>query len=316
MRSRRALAPVWLLLGLAQGALPPGDLAAADLHVGPGRALAVPSAAARGARDGDRVLIDAGTYRGDVAVWTQNDLTLRGVGGTARLLAAGRAAEGKAIWVIRADRVVVEDIAFEGAAVPSRNGAGIRAEGGELLVRRCRFSGNEMGILTSNNPQGELTIEDSALVANTTRTEEHGRLGHNLYAGRIHRLTLRDSLVADARIGHLVKSRALHTIVSGNRLIDGAGASYLVDIPDGGSALIAGNRLEKSAAAPNRTAIAYAAESDRLGARGSLIVRGNTYAVAGLPGTFVTNHGRAEARLEDNALPLLVRALSGPGRVQ
>ena len=315
MRSRRTLVPVLVLLALAGPALGPGDVAAADLRVGPGRALEVPSAAARVARNGDRVLIDAGTYRGDVAVWTQNDLTLSAVGGQARLLAAGRAAEGKAIWVIRADRVVVEDIAFEGTAVPSRNGAGIRAEGGALLVRRCRFSGNEMGILTSNNPQGELTVEDSELVANSTRTEEHGRLGHNLYAGSIRSLILRNSLVADARVGHLVKSRAEQTIVSGNRLIDGAGASYLVDIADGGTALIAGNRMEKSAAAPNRTAIAYAPESDRLGERGSLIVRGNTYAVAGRPGTFVTNHGRAEARLEDNALPLMVRPLSGPGRV-
>ena len=79
------------------------------LRVGPGRALTSPSAAARIARDGATVLIDPGDYLGDVAVWTQDRLTLRGHGGRARLHAAGRAAEGKAIWVIRGNDVLIEE---------------------------------------------------------------------------------------------------------------------------------------------------------------------------------------------------------------
>jgi len=39
-------------------------------RVGPDRELRAPSAAAAVARDGDTVLIDAGTYVGDVATWT------------------------------------------------------------------------------------------------------------------------------------------------------------------------------------------------------------------------------------------------------
>lgn len=286
------------------------------LRVGPGRALASPSAAARIARDGAQVLIDAGDYVGDVAVWSQDRLTLRGHGGRARLHAAGRAAEGKAIWVIQGDDVVIEDIELEGTRVPHHNGAGIRAEGGRLTIRHCRFADNEMGILTNNNPAGELDIQDSELDHNTTETEIHGKLGHNLYVGRIRRLRLRDSLIRDAREGHLVKSRAAVSLIEGNRLIDRLGASYLIDLAEGGSARVVGNVLEKSRLAPNRTAISYAAEADRPGADPYFIVKDNRYRVAGHPGVFVRNHGSVPARLQGNRLPAGVAALDGPGQVQ
>ena len=43
-------------------------------RVGPDRSLTTPSAAAAVARDGDTVLIDAGSYAGDVATWTPGRL--------------------------------------------------------------------------------------------------------------------------------------------------------------------------------------------------------------------------------------------------
>jgi hypothetical protein len=49
------------------------------LKVGPGKTYKLPSQAAAAARDGDTVEIDAGVYDGDVAVWTANNLVLRGV---------------------------------------------------------------------------------------------------------------------------------------------------------------------------------------------------------------------------------------------
>ncbi|MFO1188345.1 MAG: hypothetical protein U1E97_01825 [Alphaproteobacteria bacterium] len=59
---------------------------AASVHrVGSGKAFRVPSDAARVARSGDTVEIDAGVYEGDVAVWPQSNLTLRGVGGMVEL---------------------------------------------------------------------------------------------------------------------------------------------------------------------------------------------------------------------------------------
>lgn len=317
-RMRRfVVALAWVLAGPALAGMATPQL----LEVGPGRPFAVPSAAARVARDGATVAIDAGDYVGDVAVWTQNRLTIRGVGGRARLQAGGRSAEGKAIWVIRGDGVLIEHVELSGTRVPSRNGAGIRHEGGRLTLRDCRLHHNEMGILSYNERRGELTVEDSEIDSNTAQTELHGRLGHNIYVGRIGRFTLRNSTVRDARIGHLVKSRAAVNLIEDNRLVDSLGASYLIDLADGGAARVIGNRMEKSAAAPNRTAIAYGAESaassaDPLASGGSLLVERNDYRVSGSPGTFVRNHSDTLARLAGNRLPAGTIPLQGPGQVQ
>ena len=117
--------------------------------------------AAKIAQDDDVVEILPGNYRGDVAVWLQKRLTIRGIGETPTLNADGKSAEGKAIWVFRDGEFVVENVAFEGARVADRNGAGIRFERGKLTVRRCRFTDNENGLLTANFVDSELVIEDS-----------------------------------------------------------------------------------------------------------------------------------------------------------
>src|SRR5437899_1894110 len=95
----------WLAIALA--AIACASAEAEPLRVGPGRELLRPSDAARAARDGDTVEIDAADYDGDVAVWTQSHLTLRGIGGRARLQANGASAEGKAIWVIKGEDTTV-----------------------------------------------------------------------------------------------------------------------------------------------------------------------------------------------------------------
>src|SRR5262245_27983068 len=91
---------------------------AAVLHVGPGKPLAVPSAAAKSAKDGDVIEIEAGTYEADVATWTQNNLMIRGVGGQVYLQANGANAAGKGIWVISGRDTTIENVAFSGARVP------------------------------------------------------------------------------------------------------------------------------------------------------------------------------------------------------
>lgn len=88
------------------------------LRVGPERELRSLAAASMQARNGDTIEVDAGEYRADVAVWTQEQLTIRAVGGRARMVAAGANAEGKAIWVMRSGSMLVENIDFSGARVP------------------------------------------------------------------------------------------------------------------------------------------------------------------------------------------------------
>lgn len=91
----------------------------ATLRVGPQRAVKTISASARIAKAGAIVEVDAGVYFADVAVWQQDNVTVRAIGGRVRLVAQGAAAEGKAIWVVRAKGMTVEGFDFEGAAVPS-----------------------------------------------------------------------------------------------------------------------------------------------------------------------------------------------------
>jgi hypothetical protein len=289
------------------------------LQVGPGFRYERPSQAAKVAPDGAIVEIHGGGYESDVAVWRQDDLTLRGVGARPHLRAGGRAAEGKAIWVIKGDRVTVENLELSGARVPSHNGAAIRAEGAGLTIRNCRLHHNEMGLLTNRNPRSLVVIEDSEIDHNTTDTERHGKLGHNLYIHRVRRFVLRDSHVHGARTGHQVKTRARTNEILNNRIRDGDGAgSYLLDIAEGGDAQVLGNRFQQSARAANRTAVSFAAEAgDKTSRRHSLRVAGNGFTNEGGAATFVRNHSSAPALLEGNLLPNRnVTPLRGPGRVE
>ena len=231
----------------------------ATLTVGVGQPITRIAEAARVARDGDVIEITAGDYRGDVAIWRQQRLTIRGVGGTPVLHAEGRIAEGKAIWVIRNGDITIENVAFEGARAGDLNGAGIRFEQGRLTVRRCRFTNNENGILTSNAAAAELAIEDSEF-AHAPR--DRGSLKHLLYVGRIARFTLTGSRFHDGFEGHLVKSRARENRVAYNLLDDGPGgqAAYELEFPDGGVAMVIGNVIGQSSTTTNPVVVSYGAE--------------------------------------------------------
>lgn len=240
-------------------AQPPGQVGNQRvLHVGPTKAIKTIADVARLARAGSTIEVDSGDYAADVTVWEHDDVTVRAVGGRVRLLAQGVAAEGKGIWVVRANGMRVEGFDFEGAAVPDRNGAGIRLEKGSLLVRNCSFMRNEMGLLTSNDPATVLEVESSEFAYNQ-RPDGHN---HNLYVGQIARLSVTGSYFHHARIGHLLKSRAALNQIYYNRLTDEAGgtASYELEFPNGGVAYVVGNLIGQSAMTDNPILISFGAE--------------------------------------------------------
>lgn len=230
----------------------------ATLRVGPQRAVKTISASARIAKAGAIVEVDAGVYFADVAVWQQDNVTVRAIGGRVRLVAQGAAAEGKAIWVVRAKGMTVEGFDFEGAAVASRNGAGIRLERGSLLVRDCTFMRNEMGLLTGNDASTALEIENSEFAYNQ-RPDGHN---HNLYVGQIAKLTVKNSYFHHARTGHLLKSRAAENYIFNNRLTDEVGgtASYELEFPNGGIAQVTGNLIAQNTTTENIHLISFGAE--------------------------------------------------------
>jgi Right handed beta helix region len=228
------------------------------LVVGPGKARTKPSQAAADAHDGDVIEIAAGVYAHDAAVWTQNNLTIRGVGGRAHLQAEGASAEGKGIWVIKGANTTIENVEFSGAKVPDENGAGIRQEGPGLTIRNCYFHDNENGILTGTNPESEIVIENSEFANNGYGDGQT----HNMYIGGVKRFTLRASYSHHAKIGHNVKSRARENYILYNRIMDEqtGTASYEVEICNGGLAYLIGNLLHKGAHADNSTLVSYGAE--------------------------------------------------------
>ncbi len=227
------------------------------IRVGAARDVVTIAMAATLAKDGDVIEIDGGDYHADVASWDRAELTLRGVGGRARLIASGAQAEGKAIWVIRRGRVTVENIDFIGARVADRNGAGIRFEQGHLTVRNCLFFDNENGLLASGG-DAELEIENSEFAYNGNG----GGLTHNLYAGNIKALRVTGSYFHHANGGHLLKSRAAKNDIRYNRLSDESGgrASYELEFPNGGVAHVVGNIIQQTARAGNSTLVSYGAE--------------------------------------------------------
>ena len=282
------------------------------LHVGPAQAYKSPSAAAAAAKDGDMIEIEAGEYAGDVAVWSANRLTLRGVNGRPHLAANGNSAQQKAIWVIRGNDTTVENIEFSGCRVPDRNGAGIRHEGAGLVVRHCSFHDNEDGILTGANPASDILIEFSEF--------HHNGAGdgysHNLYIGQVRSFTLQFCWSHDVKTGHLVKSRAQTNSILYNRLTDEreGSSSYVIDLPNGGRSYIIGNIIHHGPHAENGVAVSYAAEG-AMNSVQELHVVNNTYIneraasasflrVAGTPST---------VRVVNNIVAGTKTVLTGPG---
>jgi hypothetical protein len=228
------------------------------IRVGPNRALSTIAAAARVAMDGDTVEVDAGEYIGDVAVWAKNNLTLKAVGGRVKLVANQMAAEQKGIWVVRGEKIMVQGFDFTGATVPSRNGAGIRFEKGSLLVRDCTFIANENGILTGNQNDARLEIENSEFGQNGFGDGQ----SHNVYVGEIAYLSVSGSYFHHAKVGHLLKTRAAVNDIRYNRLTDEADgqASYELEFAAGGVAYVVGNIIQQSPQTNNPHLVSYGAE--------------------------------------------------------
>ena len=243
-----------------------GDqVVAATMIVGPREKIRSPGEAARHARDGEVIEILAGEYAGESVVWIQDNLTIRGRenhGDRPVMLGDGKGTEGKALWVVRGGRVRIENIEFRGARVADGNGAGIRFERGQLVIDRCVFVDNEMGILTANRPELSLEVIDGRFSA---APRHDGDLHHLLYVGAIGRFVLTGSRFEQGYRGHLVKSRARENHIRYNLLVDGENgeASYELEFPNGGLAYVVGNVIGQSANTQNPAMISYGAEGPR-----------------------------------------------------
>lgn len=143
----------WLALSLAVISAP---VLAADINVGPGR-IHKTLAAAAAAKAGDRILLDAGTYT-DNAATIAVPLTIEGQGSGATWPMSALLPDHKGNLITQAG-TMVRNLTFDSAlasADDGNNGAGIRAEGGNLTADNCTFLNNQDGI-----PGAVVTVSNS-----------------------------------------------------------------------------------------------------------------------------------------------------------
>jgi len=299
------------MLGCRVG-LPATTTKQATIQVGPDRELKFPSQAAKIAVDGAIIEIDAGDYPGDSAVWRQNDLTLRGVGGRAHLRSGGATAQDKAIWVIKGNNTRVENIEFSGARVKDHNGAGIRQEGAGLTVVGCSFHDNENGILSGRNPESDIIVERSEFSNNGFGD---GRT-HNMYIGHARSFTLRNSYVHHAKVGHQVKSRAASNYILYNRIMDeqSGTSSYAIDFPEAGTAFVIGNLIQQGPHTENSSLVNYARKSGPQ--EGRLYFVNNSVVNERHSGIFIRNNGPESALIANNIFAGRGPVLQGPGQIE
>ena len=259
---RAALAASTAVLGLGMFA----EAGAATLSVGAGLPYATPCRAFAAAKTGDLIQINAGTYVGDVCGIYASNLIIRGVNGRPKIDAGGKNAMGKATWVVIGNNITIENVEMFGSKVPDRNGAALRLEGTNFILRRSFLHDNENGILCGVNLNSDILIENSEFGHNGYGTGQT----HNLYIGTVRSLMFRYNFSHDANVGHNLKSRAQTNKILYNRFSSlrpgevgstAAGQpSYEIDLPNAGTSYIIGNVIQQPAANQNGSLLSYGVE--------------------------------------------------------
>ena len=282
------------------------------LTVGAGQQYAKLSAAVASSKPGDTIQVNAGVYLNDSSI-IKHDLKIVGVGGQAHLKNTTAISNGKGILVVaKGADVVIESMEFSGAKVADQNGAGIRLDSGTLEVKNSYFHNNENGILTASVATSSVKIDGSEFAFNGYGDG----YTHGIYVGKIASLAVTNSYFHDTKVGHHIKSRAAVSTITDNRLMDGDGdASYNIDLPNAGKAIIKGNIIEQGAKTDNPAMIAYGAEASKgLHAGSSLLVQDNTFINHSAKSVGVSNKTAVTAQVTGNDFHQVTTPVSGPSK--
>ena len=263
--------------GGADGYILPSMSTTKVLTVGSGMMFATIRDAVAAAKDGDTVAVKAGTYTNEFVGYVTKKITMVGVGGMVHMVATHGSPEGKAFIVPQTD-FTIRNFEFSGITDGTQWGnlAGIRSEGGDLTVQSCYFHDNQNGLLANPTAAGQntITVENSEFARNGTGTG----FTHNLYTGAFAQGIFRNNYFHDAKVGHELKSRAVSNVIEGNVIANRSGsASYDIDLPNGGVAVIRNNIIEKGPNAANVAMIHYGGEFQFKWPTNSLTVTGNTF---------------------------------------
>lgn len=193
--------------GAAADALPPGagiEGRPAAEHASPLQALV------DRAQPGDRVMVPAGTYDGDLLI--DRPITLTGMG-RPTLRGSGTGS----VVRVRAAGVVIEglDVDGRGSGNLGRDTSGIHVAAPGVTIRDCRVRGSLFGIY--------LRESDDAVVAGNTVTGVPGRspgeMGSGIHVWNSQRFRLVGNTIVGTRDGFYIQSSS-HGVVRGNRASD------------------------------------------------------------------------------------------------
>lgn len=298
---------------IAAAMMVPIAASAKVLEVGPDKQFKQPSEAIAAAVNGDDVRIYPGQYF-DCAIVKQDNLTIEGVGPNA--IITDRICAGKALLVIDGKNVTVRNLTLQRARVPDRNGAGIRAEGGDLIVENARFLNNENGILSADNPAISIRITGSSFIGNGRC---QGSCSHGIYIGHAKLLHVDHSRFFDTHEGHQIKSRASRTEIIDCDIEDGPDgtSSYLIEAPNGGSLIVERNKMEKGKLSQNQGNTIMIGSEGVSQPTDEITISGNNFSNdQARPTTFVRNMTATPANLSGNVFKGQVIPLDGDGKVR
>ena len=214
--------------------------------------------------------------------------------------------EGKAAFVLRGRSATVEGIVFQNMQVPDRNGAGIRIEKGNLLVRDSLFRNSESGILSASDPNGAIRIERSTF-SGLGVCPEGGSCAHSIYINGYGSLSLANVRFERGTGGHYVKSRAPRIEVVDSSFDDSQGraTNYMIDLPAGANGTISRNVFVQGRDKENYSAfIALAGEGRENDMTSLSIADNNASLVPGVnrPTVFVADWSGSPIRIGENRL--------------
>lgn len=217
----------------------------------------------------------------------------------------GVACDGKAALVLGGREARVEGLVFQNISVPDRNGAGIRLQAGNLIVRESLFRDSEQGILTASDPRGSIRIERSTF-SGLGFCPDGGDCAHGLYIGDYGSLTVVRSRFERGRGGHYVKTRAPQVEIADSSFDDSEGraTNYMIDLSNGATGTIARNTFVQGRNKENYSALIFVGPEGTDNSSDGLAIVDNDVSLA--PGaratTFVADRSGEGLRIENNRL--------------
>lgn len=232
-----------------------------------------PFYAASKVAEGGTLNIIAGTFGNGLLL--ANGCTVNGAGGTADgstpmpTHITGWAGDlGVGTVVPRGDNTILNNLEISGAD-DNDTGCSIRIQGKNLTLNNCWLHGSMFGIM--GNPISPVVAGGTVIFNNSWFTDSiagNDSPDHNIYisalagAGGIAQFTFNGggSLRANGQ-GHLIKSRAVATTISGvTALMEGSNSSRVLDVCDAGACKVSGSLFEQGPNSDNQDMIGYARE--------------------------------------------------------